>query len=283
MFKQVTIIGPGLLGASLVLAIRKKHLAEKIVVWARSDKSAQDALDQLPVDRVEKNPSASVEGSNFVILCTPVETINSILSSIVGELKQGCLVTDVGSVKCRVCGEASDLFKNRNACFIGSHPMAGSEKSGMAHASENLFKNRPCIITPEDEESSEQIKVLKLFWEKLGMQNIIMTPEIHDRQLSNISHLPHLISSTLAHSLSEKTDDARSMCGQGLRDTVRIAGGSPELWTGIIQQNQANVLSSLEKFQTSMEKVRSYISQNNFDGLREFLETGANFQKEINK
>ena len=158
MFKQVTIMGPGLLGASLVLAIKKKFLAEKIVVWARSEKTAENALKKLPVLQVEKDLTTSVRGSDLVVVCTPVETITSILHSVVGELKQDCLVTDVGSVKAEVCRSAKNLFKNNKSFFIGSHPMAGSEKSGMDHANENLFLNRTCIITPEENTDSKPIK-----------------------------------------------------------------------------------------------------------------------------
>ena len=283
MFKQVTIMGPGLLGASLVLAIKKNHLAEKIVVWARSNESAENALEKLPVDQVEENPASSVKGSDLVILCTPVETIPSILESIVRELDQDCLVTDVGSVKVEVCTEAKNLFKLSTSTFIGSHPMAGSEKSGMDHASESLFLNRPCIITPDDNKDSEFLKKLNLFWEYLGMKSIIMTPQDHDKQLSEISHLPHVVSSVLAHSLSDKVDVASMLCGQGLRDTVRIAGGNPELWAGIIEQNQINILSSLHRFENSIEIVRSLISKRDFKGLTKFLERGANFQNKINK
>ena len=114
MFKQVTIMGPGLLGASLVLAIKKKLLAEKIVVWARSEKTAENALKKLPVLQVEKDLTTSVRGSDLVVVCTPVETITSILHSVVGELKQDCLVTDVGSVKAEVCRSAKIYLKTLN-------------------------------------------------------------------------------------------------------------------------------------------------------------------------
>ena len=283
MFKQVTIIGPGLLGASLILAVKKKQLAEKIVVWTRSAVGAQNVSKNLPADKVEQSLTSSVGGSDLVVLCTPVETITSILASIVGALKTDCIVTDVGSVKTDICRKAEDLFKKSGAIFIGSHPMAGSEKSGMEHANENLFINRPCIVTPIDRENSASLKKISCFWEQLGMKNIFMNPEDHDKQLSDLSHLPHLISSILAYCLSDNAKDASSLCGQGLRDTVRIAGGSPELWAGILEQNQTNILASLGKFQKSLQVAQSLILENNFTGLTEFLERGKSFQKSLNK
>ena len=283
MFKQVTIMGPGLLGASLVLAVKKKLLAEKIVVWARSENTAKNALEKLPVDQVERNPSVSVRGSQLVVLCTPVETITSILNSIIDDLDESCIVTDVGSVKSEICKNAQNLFKKSKSSFIGAHPMAGSEKAGMVHANENLFSNRTCIITPDDNTDSEQLKKLTLFWEHLGMKSILMNPQEHDAKLSQLSHLPHLVSSVLAHSLHDKIDEAPMLCGQGLRDTVRIAGGSPELWAGIIEQNKINILESVEKFEESFQTVRNLISQNDFNGLQEFLKQGSVFQENLNK
>ena len=283
MFKQVTIMGPGLLGASLVLAVKKKLLAEKIVVWARSENTAKNALEKLPVDQVERNPSVSVRGSQLVVLCTPVETITSILNSIIDDLDESCIVTDVGSVKSEICKNAQNLFKKSKSSFIGSHPMAGSEKAGMDHANENLFSSRTCIITPDDKADSEQLKKLTLFWEHLGMKSILMNPQEHDAKLSQLSHLPHLVSSVLAHSLYDKIDEAPMLCGQGLRDTVRIAGGSPELWAGIIEQNKINILESVEKFEESFQTVRNLISQNDFNGLQEFLKQGSVFQENLNK
>ena len=283
MFKQVTIMGPGLLGASLVLAIKKKFLAEKIVVWARSEKTAENALKKLPVLQVEKDLTTSVRGSDLVVVCTPVETITSILHSVVGELKQDCLVTDVGSVKAEVCRSAKNLFKNNKSFFIGSHPMAGSEKSGMDHANENLFLNRTCIITPEENTDSEPLRKLTLFWEHLGMKSVIMNPNDHDSKLSSLSHMPHLVSSILSHSLYNEIDAASELCGQGLRDTVRIAGGSPDLWTGIIEKNHTNILESLKNFENSLKIVRSLISENDFNGLKQFLIKGSIFQRNLNK
>ena len=283
MFKQVTIMGPGLLGASLVLAVKKKLLAEKIVVWARSENTAKNALEKLPVDQVEKNPSVSVKGSQLVVLCTPVETITSILNSIIDDLDASCIVTDVGSVKSEICKDAQNLFKKSKSSFIGAHPMAGSEKAGMDHANEHLFSNRTCIITPDDNTDSEQLKKLTLFWEHLGMKSILMNPQEHDAKLSQLSHLPHLVSSVLAHSLCDKIDEAPMLSGQGLRDTVRIAGGSPDLWAGIIEQNKINILESVEKFEESFQTVRNLISQNDFNGLQAFLKQGSKFQENLNK
>ena len=283
MFKQVTIMGPGLLGASLVLAVKKKLLAEKIVIWARSENTAKNALEKLPVDQVERNPSVSVKGSQLVVLCTPVETITSILNSIIDDLDASCIVTDVGSVKSEICKDAQNLFKKSKSSFIGAHPMAGSEKAGMDHANENLFSNRTCIITPDDNTDSEKLKKLTLFWEHLGMKSILMNPQEHDAKLSQLSHLPHLVSSVLAHSLCDKIDEAPMLSGQGLRDTVRIAGGSPDLWAGIIEQNKINILESVEKFEESFQTVRNLISQNDFNGLQEFLKQGSVFQENLNK
>ena len=277
MFKQVTIIGPGLLGASLILAVKKKQLAEKIVVWTRSAVGAQNASKNLPADKVEQSLTSSVGGSDLVVLCTPVETITSILASIV-TLKTDCIVTDVGSVKTDICRKAEDLFKKSGAIFIGSHPMAGSEKSGMEHATENLFINRPCIVTPIDKENSASLKKISCFWEQLGMKNIFMNPEDHDKQLSDLSHLPHLISSILLIAFQMMRKMHLAFVGK-VYEIQRIAGGSPELWAGILEQNQTNILASLEKFQKSLQVAQSLILENNFTDLSNFLREAQVFKR----
>jgi prephenate dehydrogenase len=281
MFKQVTIMGPGLLGASLVLAIREKSLAESIVIWARSEQTAEKARKKLPGDRVETDPAKSVVGSDMVIICTPVETMSSIFSTIVDHLAKGCLVTDVGSVKGVVCEKAKTVFKSPGVSFIGSHPMAGSEKAGMENARVQLFKDRPTIITPESDCEQKHLEKLKEFWQSLGMVVHQLSSEEHDQAVASLSHLPHLISSALSFTISEQAKLASELSGQGLRDTIRISGGDPSLWAGIFSENKAQVLSSLKDFEDSIQIIKDLISKDERKGLEEFLKKGSLLQKSV--
>ena len=281
MFKQVTIMGPGLLGASLVMAVRKKSLAESIVIWARSEQTAEKARSKLPADEVETDPVKSVMGSDMVIICTPVETMSSILSTIVNHLEEGCLVTDVGSVKGIICENAKDLFKFNDVSFIGSHPMAGSEKSGMEHAHADLFSNRPAILTPEPKCNQIHLGKLIEFWEILEMTVHQLSSAEHDKVIASLSHLPHLVSSALSFAISDQAKLASQLSGQGLRDTIRISGGDPSLWTGILSENKAQVLSGLKDFEDSIRMIKNLISEDDREGLEEFLKKGALLQKSL--
>ena len=281
MFKQVTIMGPGLLGASLVLAIREKGLADSIVIWARSEQTAEKARSKLPADEVETDPVKSVMGSDMVIICTPVETMSSILSTIVNHLEEECLVTDVGSVKGIICENAKDLFKSPGISFIGSHPMAGSEKSGMEHAHADLFSNRPAILTPEPNCNQKHLEKLIEFWEILEMTVHQLSSAEHDKVTASLSHLPHLVSSALSFAISDQAKLASQLSGQGLRDTIRISGGDPSLWTGILSENKAQVLSGLNDFEDSIRMIKNLISEEDREGLEEFLKKGALLQKSL--
>ena len=281
MFKQVTIMGPGLLGASLVLAIREKSLAESVLIWARSEQTAEKARSKLPADEVETDPVKSVMGSDMVIICTPVETMSSILSTIVNHLEEGCLVTDVGSVKGIICENAKDLFKFNDVSFIGSHPMAGSEKSGMEHAHADLFSNRPAILTPEPKCNQIHLGKLIEFWEILEMTVHQLSSAEHDKVIASLSHLPHLVSSALSFTISDQAKLASRLSGQGLRDTIRISGGDPSLWTGILSENKAQVLSGLNDFEDSIRMIKNLISEEDREGLEEFLKKGALLQKSL--
>ena len=281
MFEQITVIGPGLLGASLVLAIRERGLSQKVVVLARSEKTAEKTFKNLPVDRVEQDLESSVQGSDLVIICTPVETITPILKTIAPIVDDGSIVTDVGSVKAFICKEAEDLFKFKSASFIGSHPMAGSEKSGMENADSNLFINRSCIVTPTPLIEGLPIDKLLKFWADISMRTYRLSPKEHDQKMAFFSHLPHLISSVLAHSLNGHSEDAGQISGQGLRDTIRISGGDPSLWSGILFENENNLLESLSKFEDSLQIAKSILTGKRRKDLCAFLDKGAQFKNSL--
>jgi prephenate dehydrogenase len=210
-----------------------------------------------------------------------VETMSSILSTIVNHLEEGCLVTDVGSVKGIICENAKDLFKFPGVSFIGSHPMAGSEKSGMEHAHADLFSNRPAILTPEPNCNQKHLRKLIEFWEILEMTVHQLSSAEHDKVIASLSHLPHLVSSVLSFTISDQAKLASKLSGQGLRDTIRISGGDPSLWTGILSENKAQVLSGLKDFEDSIRMIKNLISEDDREGFEEFLKKGALLQKSL--
>ena len=281
MFRQVTIIGPGLLGGSLSLAVKKMDISEELVIWARSEKSINKAVQTFPFARIEKDLQESVRGSDLIIICTPVETIGDVLQQIKPFIDENSLVTDVGSIKGSICSIAQEIFGDSMASFIGSHPMAGSEKSGMEFSDPMLFMNRACILTPMDNVKESDLLSLRKFWEKMGMIVQILDPSSHDKIIADLSHLPHLISSILAHSLAPKQESAQKVGGQGLADTTRIAEGDANLWSNILLENKKNLIQALQNFKRSLDSVELSLEEGDIDKLRDFLEEGKEFRHSL--
>ena len=281
MFGKVTVLGPGLLGGSICLALSENKMSDRIVLWTRTKESCLNAQKIFPFAEVEENLAESVTGSELVIICTPVETICDIIEKIIPHLCKNALVTDVGSVKKNICQVAENLFKNETASFIGSHPMAGSEKSGMKYASANLFNSRPCIITPSSIKDGRIVDVLIKFWEKLGMVVYQKDSTEHDYLMAELSHLPHLVASVLSHALQGNTKNARQLAGQGLRDTTRVSAGNPNLWSFILSENKPNIIKAIKQFKSSLNEAEKILSSENIEELKKYLEKGSLFRKSI--
>lgn len=281
MFDSLTIIGPGLLGASIAMSAMEGKLAQTLHVWARSDSKRKRCSEAPWCDRVHESLEDAVKDSDLILLCTPVDTMIPLLESIVPHLKAGALVTDVGSVKRSICEGADQIAKQIPLNFIGSHPMAGSEKGGMEHASHDLLKGAPCILTPTEQTDSAQLQSLNAFWTQLEMRTSCMSPQAHDSLIARISHLPHIVASLLAASLDDIPEDAFSHAGGGLKDTTRIAGGNPDLWQSILAENNEAVLHSISAFESVLETLKSSLENKDFDRLNQILKTGQSVRKRI--
>ena len=281
MFNQITIIGIGLLGASLGMAVKKHKISKYIKVWARKETTLEKCSQKEWCDECESNLDRAVTGSEFVVVCTPVESIPDILEKISPFLANGCIVTDVGSVKGKICDSAVKIFENSPGYFVGSHPMAGSEKSGLEYADENLFKEKYCVVTSIGNGLDEVLKRTIKFWDRLLMKTVPFTPAEHDLAVSYCSHLPHLVASCLAKSLKDKEKKWLQIAGNGLRDTTRIAEGSPDLWKQIILMNKDNIIGSIEEFEKVINEIKKSLVKCNSDQLISILEQGANFRKNL--
>jgi cyclohexadieny/prephenate dehydrogenase len=280
-FEQVTIVGPGLLGVSLAMALRNRVVCDRIVVWARNPARAEECSKLDWCDQAEQNLEAAVYGSDMVVLCTSVESISSFIPEIISLSAEGMLVTDVGSVKTEICQAGATHGGKGMGTFVGSHPMAGSEKSGMEHARADLFEGKPCIVTPDKNTPEAVIQSIHCFWEKVGMKVHRMSAEDHDRCVAHVSHLPHLLSSSLAHCLDGMGENWQSLSGQGLRDTTRIAEGNPELWEQILLSNKPNLLAAIEELEKSVSLVKNYLKKEDGTALREFLDIGVRYRKSL--
>jgi prephenate dehydrogenase len=278
VFKQLTILAPGLLGASLAMAARHYALARRIHVWARRAESRHACETSDWCDGAFADAGESVAGSDLVILCTPVDAIIPMVRQISSCLQAGALVTDVGSTKSRICRLGARLVPS-GVDFIGSHPMAGSEKSGLDHARLDLFRNRACLVTPVEETTAAPVDRLVGFWRSLGMEVTTLTPEEHDEIVAHISHLPHLLASLLALQLSRKPDSWQAFAGNGLRDVTRIAAGNSGIWRSIFEENKDELLRALDGFEHELAGMRSLLHNGEWARIRQLLEAGKSFRE----
>jgi prephenate dehydrogenase len=218
-------------------------------------------------------------GSQLVVLCTPVETIVPLLEQIAPALDSTALVTDVGSTKSLICRQARGVSGDFH--FIGSHPMAGSERTGMAHARGDLFEGAACILTPLDEDADTEITRLQELWQAVGMQVVKTTPEKHDEIVAHISHLPHLLASSLCSYLAAKDHDWKQLAGGGLRDTTRVAAGDPGLWQQILGQNREEVLRAIDGFEHELHALKTALLEDDRPTLLKQLSRGQHYRDQM--
>lgn len=277
MFRQISILGPGLLGASLALAAKEQKLAETITTWSRRAETRAKCQQQNWCDSVFDTPQAAIQGADLIIICTPVATISKLLQQIEPNVAPDALITDVGSTKANICQNAEDSLNNSTQ-FIGSHPMAGSEKTGLENATAQLFNNATCIVTPNKNTPQTSIQKISNFWQKVGMRVEVTTPEIHDQIVAHISHLPHLLASSLCSYLATQDPNWKNLSGGGLRDTTRIASGDPQLWQQISEENRQQILHSITGFQAKLQDLKSALENNNTTALTQILQEGKDYR-----
>jgi len=267
MFKRVTIIGLGLIGGSLGLAIKERRLAKEVVGVSRRKKTVRRALSLGVVDSSTRNLKKGIKDADLVVLAVPVLKIIAIAQKISGFLKPNAIVTDAGSTKKEIT-ETIESILPKTAHFIGSHPIAGSEKSGLKYVNKDLFKGAYCILTKTRRTNPNTLSKVKRFWNKLGMKIEIMSPERHDRMLSRLSHLPHAASVAVCNVTSKR--DLYLAAG-GFKDTTRIASGSPELWKDIFITNRKNIKKDIGILKKELSKIEmSLKSKDSSELLRSF-------------
>jgi cyclohexadieny/prephenate dehydrogenase len=279
-FNQVTILGPGLLGGSLGMAILKKEISRKVVIWGRRIESAEAAVKQRAATKAALTPGEAVHGSDLVIICTPVGSMTALAKEFRSKLKKGCIVTDVGSTKYDVVKHLSHALSGRGT-FIGSHPMAGAEKSGIQAARSNLFEGAVCILTPQPHTRTAQLKKLSDFWQALGCAIRSTNPAQHDEIVAYISHLPHLIAAGLINLVGHRKIEALDFIGNGFRDMTRIAAGPAEMWTEIIMSNREEIRRCVDRMIEELEHMRRHIANESDIELRTYLRRAKQQRDEL--
>lgn len=259
-FSKIAILGPGLLGGSVGLAAQA--MGFEVILWGRNPERVAAAREvglQATTDLGE-----AVEEADLVIFAVPVGVMEIMARKISQHLKSGALVTDVGSVKALPHAAAGELR------FIGSHPMAGSEQTGVAAARADLFQGAACVLTNEGGLPEEAVTALQKFWESLGCAVHHMSVGAHDRAVARISHLPHAMAVATAAAALKFPDDAHLAAG-GFRDTTRVASGDPAMWAEIMMENRDALASALHDAQKEIGEMLAHLADSDKKGLQNYL------------
>ena len=284
MFKRVCIIGCGLIGSSIARGIKKNKLATKVVSSNRSNSTNKKVIRLKIVDEASSDTKKIVKGSDLIIIASPLSSYKNIILKIKGSLKNGAILTDVGSVKKNVI---SLIEKNipKNISWISSHPIAGTEDSGPESGFSQLFKNKWCILTPSKQSNNKDIKLLEKFWKKLGSRVDVMEAKQHDYILSITSHMPHLIAYNIVNTalkIKKKKDrNIVKYSAGGLRDFTRIAASNPFMWRDIFIQNGENTSKIINKFIKNLKDLKKAIKNKNEKKLEKIFTKTKKIRKEI--
>jgi cyclohexadieny/prephenate dehydrogenase len=263
---KIGIVGPGLLGGSVGLALKSQQARARIVGIGHRKSSLDRAVEIGAIDEGAEDFSA-LAGSQLVILATPISLIKNSLEALADCLAPGAVVTDVGSTKRRICKWGEVLLKKKIE-FVGSHPIAGSEKRGIDFARVDLFSNANCFVTPVEANSPAAVELVRELWTLVGMRVIVTTPDRHDRLLAAVSHLPHIAASAMVNACSE---EQLKFTGTGFLDTTRIASGDVNLWHDILVSNPDKIQAAIKGFIGELDKFRRAVKNKDSKKICELL------------
>lgn len=282
--ETLAIYGVGLLGGSIGLAARERGMARRIVGIGRSAERLAKAVDLGAIDQATTRLEEGCAGADAVVLCSTVSHITGILPRVAAGCKPAAVVTDVGSTKSTIVAAAERVFSPSGPFFVGSHPMAGSERSGVAHASADLFENACCIVTPTSATNAGATERVVGFWNALGSRVVELDPDRHDRLVSAISHLPHMAAVGVllaAAREDENLDLLADLLGNGFRDTTRVAGALPEMWRDICLANREAIADDLNCLAERLLALAGAIRDGNAEAIQDFLEQARRIRRRL--
>lgn len=274
---SLAILAPGLLGGSVARAAHDRGVASRIVIWSRRPETRLALASQPWCSAVAATPEEAVRDASLVVVAPPVDLIVPLVRQIAPHLAANAIVTDVGSVKAEICRLGHEAVGHRGR-FVGSHPMAGSEKTGWENASPDLFEKRTCFVTPLSVTDPAATEVVVRFWRDLGGEPATVPADRHDEIVAHISHLPQVLASTLCAFLAGRDPAWRNFAGGGLRDTTRIAGSDPQLWRTILEQNRDEVLRALHGFDRELQTLTTALANRDYAEVTALLERGRDYR-----
>jgi prephenate dehydrogenase len=266
----VAILGVGLIGGSIGLALRSRGLARRVMGVGRRESTLEKALGRGAITEATTDLARGVAEAELVVVCTPICNIVEHVRAAAEHAPPGAIITDAGSIKGEIVAALEGELP-RGAVFVGSHPMAGSEKTGPEFADENLFQDRVTIVTPTESTPPPALAAVEEFWQSLGARTVRMTPEEHDAAVAAISHVPHLVAAALA---AVTPEEWLPLAAGGWCDTTRVAAGDVELWRQILAGNRSHVLRSLAEFEKTLASFREALTRGDDAELVRLLEQG---------
>jgi len=283
-FGVVTVVGVGLMGGSIGLALKARGLASSVRGVGHRQSSLDTALEVGAVDAATLDIEEAARGSDLVVVCTPAALVCPMLDRLRPVCPPSTVVTDVASTKTQICAHARETWPEP-VCFVGSHPMAGSEQFGPEHASAGLYEGCVTFVeagAPLDAHAQETVARL---WESMGAEIVRMAPEAHDAIVARTSHLPHVAAACLASVAAREAQDAKrsvgALAGGGFRDVTRIASGRPEVWRDICLTNREAVLDAIDQFGAEVASVRRAVAEADGDRLEAFFEAAREARRQV--
>jgi prephenate dehydrogenase len=272
LFKKVAVMGTGLIGGSIALAIKRHNLAGSVVGVSRHKETLLRAKKRGVIDSGSQN-LCSIENADFVVLAVPARAIKKLSLEISRIVSDDCIVIDVGSTKEEIVACFDKAFKH----YVGTHPLAGSEKRGVAYAQAGLFKDSLCILTPTRRTDKEALRTVKKLWRCIGADTVEMSPSAHDKMLAFISHLPHVIAFCLMETIPSRHV---RYAPASLKDATRVAASDSILWRDIILTNPDNVIRSISAFEKLLARVKSAARRNQGEILERIFKN-AKYKREL--
>ena len=275
--KTIAILGTGLMGSSLGLALKKRGVPVRIHAYARRAETREAALNLGVADTVFDDPAKAVKGADLVVFCVPVLTIPELAKACRAGLKPGAILTDVGSTKACLNTLMAEALKGTGAEFIGSHPICGSEQQGIEAGDADLYEDAVTVVTPSALANKASVEEVSNLWKSAGSSVTVMDAKQHDAILAATSHLPHVVAAALALSAG----DNGLFCGSGFRDTTRIADGSPQVWSDIVCTNGPALKVALKNFRENLDELAALLEEGNGEKLADWFASARDKRKEL--
>jgi len=270
---SVCIIGTGLIGGSLALALRRAEFCQKITGAGRTEATLKKAVELNIIDRYETEVAAAVSAADIVVVCVPLGDMKSVFLQVKKGMSHECVVTDAGSCKQSVIADAESAFGESFDRYVPGHPIAGTEKSGITAAFAELYDHRRVILTPTDKTCSEALDLVRSMWQSAGAEVETMSAEHHDKVLAGTSHLPHLLAFGLVDCLNnlDDVDEIFRFAAGGFRDFTRIASSDPVMWRDICLHNRDDVMKMMKNYRDEMEVIYRALESSDGEKLKEIF------------